>query len=219
MSKPGFETMRTAMVDCQLRTSGVSDARILAAFAAVPREMFVRRELANIAYVDAPVAVGPGRTMVEPLTLGRLLEAVKVGADESVLIVGGSTGYSAAIIAKLAARVTMVEQDAGLADSARGTLTMLGVDNVVVIEAPNTGGAPDGAPYDVLVLDGAVEMLPDVLLGQLRDGGRVAGVKLDGGVGRAMTGVMIAGAFGSENFAEAVAAPLPGFGRETVFVF
>lgn len=219
MTKPGFETMRTAMIDCQLRTSGVSNPGLLAAFAAVPREMFVPRELAAVAYVDAPVSVGHGRTMMEPLSLGRLLEVVKIAAGESVLIVGGSTGYSAAIIAKLSARVTMVEQDAALADRARGTLATLGVDNVVVIEAAHTGGAPGGAPYDVLVLDGAVETLPEPLLGQLRDGGRVAGVTVDGGVGRAMTGRMIGGTFGSEIFAEAVAAPLPGFGRDKTFVF
>lgn len=219
MSKPGFETMRTAMIDSQLRTSGVSDARLLAAFASVPREMFVDKSLTGVAYVDAPVSVGHGRSMMEPLTLGRLLEAALPGADESVLIVGGATGYSAAIIATLAARVTMVEEDAALADKARGTLATLGVDNVVIVEAPHTGGALDGAPYDLLLLDGAVAVIPDSLLAQVRDGGRIAAVQMANGVGSAMTGVKTSGGFGYETFAEVVATPLPGFGRETTFVF
>lgn len=219
MSKPGFETMRAAMIDRQLRTTGVSDSRLLAAFADVPRELFVDRTLTGVAYVDAPVSVGHGRSMMEPLTLGRLLEAALPGADESVLIIGGATGYSAAIIARLAARVTMVEEDAALADVARATLATLGVDNVVIVEATHTGGAPGGAPYDLLLLDGAVAVIPDSLLAQVRDGGRIAGVQMVNGVGSAMTGVMTSGGLGYETFAEVAATPLPGFGRETTFVF
>lgn len=219
MTKPGFETMRTAMIDSQLRTTGVADARVVEAFAAIPREMFVPRDLAMIAYVDAPVSVGHGRTMMEPLTLGRLLEAAKIAANEHVLIIGGATGYSAAVIAKLAGSVTMVEQDAALADAARGTLATLGVETVVVVEGELTAGAADRGPFDVLFLDGAVEIIPEALLAQVRDGGRVAGVRIENGVGRAMVGVRAAGSFGGESFAEAGAAPLPGFARGKTFVF
>lgn len=220
MNKPNFNEMRMAMIDCQLRTTGVNDPQVLEAFAAVPRERFVPKERELLAYLDEDQPVAPGRCIMEPMILGRLLTAVRIGRDERVLIVGAGTGYSTALVARLAGSVVGVEENAELAAQARGNLDMLDVNNATIVEAPLVEGAPSQAPFDVLLFDGAIEVLPPALLAQLRDGGRVVAVMIDeAGVGRGMCGVVTAGSFGGTAFIDAMVPVLPGFERPRTFQF
>lgn len=208
-----YASPRSAMVDRQLRTTGVNDPAVLAAMGRVPRERFVPAGRQPIAYADGLVPLAPGRAMIEPMTLGLLLTHLGVRPGEAVLVVGAGTGYSAAVLADMGAKVTAVETDAGLAAAAREA----GVD---VDSGPLAAGWPAGAPYDVLLVDGAVAALPPALLAQLRDGGRVGAIVVgDDGVGRAMVGSVVGGHFGGVARFEAAAPILPGFERPRAFVF
>lgn len=219
MNKPSFEDMRGAMVDSQLRVNGVNEPRIVAAMAAVPRERFVPRDRALVAYVDEDVPVAPGRALMNPMSLGRLLVETRIAAHERVLIVGAGTGYSAAVVVRLAGAVVALEEDAALAATARELLTSVGAADVDVVEGPLTGGWAAGAPYDVLLIDGAYEEIPAALLSQVRDGGRVAGVVIDNGVPRGRVGVVAGGAFGGVPFGDIGAPLLPGFRKPRAFQF
>lgn len=223
MQQPDFAALRAAMIHSQLQTTGVSDPAVLAAFAKVPRERFVAPERRALAYVDEDQPVAPQRYLMEPMVLGLLLDRAEIAQDESVLIVGGTTGYAAAIVGELAATVVAVEEDAGLAERARATLGDLeGIDlrRVRIVEAPLAAGAPADAPFDVILFDGAIELVPEALLAQLRAGGRVAAVMIEeSGVSRAGIGVKAGGAFAFDPFIEASTMPLPGFKRPRRFTF
>lgn len=220
MNKPSFDEMRQVMIACQLRTTGVSDPRVVEAFAAVPRERFVPAERAMLAYLDEDQPIAAGRYIMEPMAFGHLLMGARFRSNERVLIVGAGSGYSAAVIARLAGEVIAVEQDAALATKARANLAELGVTNATVVDGALAGGWPQGAPYDVLFFDGAVEQVPPALLGQLKDGGRVVGVIVDqDGVQRAATGVVVGGSFGLAEFTDISVRPLPGFERPKRFTF
>ena len=220
MNKPSFSEMRQTMIDCQLRPTGVSDQRVVEAFAAVPRERFVPADRAMLAYLDEDMAVAPGRYLMEPMAFGQLLMGAGFGAQERVLIIGAGTGYSAAVIARLVAEVVAVEQDAALAATARANLAEHGVSNATIVEAPLADGWPKGAPYDVLFFDGAVATVPAALLAQLKDGGRVVGVIVDtDGVQRGSAGVMAGGSFGQAEFTDISVKQLPGFDRPKAFTF
>ena len=219
MNKPSFEDMRGAMVDSQLRVNGVNEPRIVAAMAAVPRERFVPRDRALVAYVDEDVAVAPGRALMNPMSFGRLLVETRIAADERVLIVGAGTGYSAAVIVRLAGSVVALEEDPALADTARQLLTSVHAADVEVVEGALTEGWATGAPYDVVFIDGAYEELPAALLAQVRDGGRIAGVQIDGGVPRGRVAVVASGAVGGVPFGDIGAPLLPGFRKVRAFQF
>lgn len=207
---------REAMVASQLRTSGVDDVRVIAAMASVPREAFVPRGTASLAYRDALMPLGEGRFQNTPLATARLLNEAALRGDERVLLIGAAGGYTAALLAGLCAHVTAVEQGS-LAASARDALVEL--DEVTFVEAPLAEGAADGAPYDVIVIDGAVEALPDALVGQLREGGRIVTGLVDRGVTRLASGYRTGGGFGLFDFADVECAVLPGFARPARFEF
>lgn len=211
MNNPSFEAMRAAMVDGQLRTVGVTDARIVAALSSVPRERFVPDARRQVAYVDDAIEIAPGRYLNTPMAFGRLLSAVRILHSERVLLVGGATGYGAAVIAYLAHEVVAIESDAGLAGMARGMLTALGVSNVRVETGALSEGWAKGAPYDVVFVDGAIETVPQALIDQLRDGGRLAAVVIERGVARITTGVKAGDGFGTTALAEVATPRLPGF--------
>jgi protein-L-isoaspartate(D-aspartate) O-methyltransferase len=220
VNKPSFEMMRAAMVDSQLRTVGVNDARVVDAIAAVPRERFAARGREMLAYVDEDHAIAPGRYMTQPMMFGRLLNAARIQPNERVLLVAAGNGYGAAVIARLAAEVVAVEEHPELAARARETLASMGVANVAVVDGPLTGGASDGAPYDVVFIDGAVEQVTQALIDQLRDGGRLVAVMVDAaGVQRATIGVRAGSGFGTTEFSEAATVRLPGFERPKAFRF
>lgn len=214
-----FADARRKMVDCQLRTSDVTDHAIQAAMGAVPREAFVAADLAALAYIDAELPIGGGRVLMTPATFGKLLQLAAIRSGDAVLVVGGGSGYEAAVIGRIAGSVVAVESDPELVRAARERLSRLGVGNADVVAGPLADGWPAKAPYDVVVLTGAVETGLDGLGAQLREGGRLVAVEGRGGAAAAQvftrTGGSLSGRFGFN----AAAKPLPGFERAKAFVF
>jgi protein-L-isoaspartate(D-aspartate) O-methyltransferase len=219
----GFSTARQKMVDGQVRPSDVTDIRIIDAMLAVPREAFVPENQRGMAYLDLDLEVSEGapakRFLIKPVVLAKMLQAAEIGDTDHVLVAGCATGYSAAIVSKLAARVTATESDPSLAGKARDALAALGVTNVTVREAAAAEGDPANAPYDVIVLDGATEITPERLYAQLGDGGRLVGVFAMTKPPRAMIVTRSHGDFGNRALFDAVAPILPGLGRLPAFVF
>ena len=174
--QPDYTVMRTAMVASQLRTNAVSDARVIAAMASVPRERFVPADVAPLAYRDALLPLGQGRKANLPIATGRLLTEARLLPSDRVLLIGAATGYTAAVLAEIVASVVAVEADPALAALARTALA--GDERITVVEGAFDIGHHSGGPYDVLVIDGAVEQVPASLVSQVRSGGRVVGVRL-----------------------------------------
>lgn len=215
MTEQAFEPMRRAMVASQLRTTGVNDPRVIAAMGEVPRERFVPAERTAIAYADAMVPVGYGRWLNPPMAIGRMLTEARLKGDERALVIGAATGYSAVVLAKLVASVTAVEE-APLAGAAREALAGTGVE---LVEGPLTEGHPAGAPYDFILIDGAVEIVPDAIIAQVADGGEIAVALVDQGVTRLGIGRVVSGAFGIATYMDAAVAALPGFSKPKAFSF
>jgi protein-L-isoaspartate(D-aspartate) O-methyltransferase len=216
MSDFDFEHMRRSMVASQLRTTGVADARVLAAVGAVPRERFVPPGREAMAYADMLVPLGGGRELNPVMAMARLLSEAGPRGHERALVVGAATGYSAAVLARVAASVVAVEEDEGLLAFAREALAGSGVE---LVEGPLAAGHAEGAPYDLILIDGAVESVPEALIGQLAEGGRLAAAIVDRGVTRLALGRRAGGGFGMTVFADAAAAMLPGFVRPKTFSF
>lgn len=212
-----LETMRHAMVASQLRTTAVNDPRVVAAMARVPREAFVPVEARAVAYRDTAVPLGRGRAANPPMSTGRLLTEACLAPADRVLLIGAAGGYTAAILAELVASVVAVESDAILAALARDALA--DTPAVTLVEGPLQAGNPERGPYDVLVIDGAVERLPEALLAQVKPGGRVVTGLVDHGVTRLAAGRTSAGGFGLTDFADADCVVLPGFAPAASFRF
>lgn len=211
----GSETARAAMVASQLRTSGVNDARVVAAMAQVERERFLPESQRALAYRDRALPLGAGRAQNPPLATGLLLTEARIRPEDTVLIVGAAGGYAAAVAAKLAAKVVGVEADPALAAAARDALQ----GEAEIVEGPLDAGYAAAAPYDVLVIDGAVEDVPAVLVGQVKPGGRIVAGLVDRGVTRLASGVRSEGGFGLKAFADSECAVLPGFEKPSGFKF
>jgi protein-L-isoaspartate(D-aspartate) O-methyltransferase len=212
---------RRTMVDCQVRTSDVTDPRLIGAMLTVPRERFVPKASAELAYLDTdlPVDAAGTRRLVKPMVLAKLVQAAEIRETDLVLVVGCTTGYSAAVIARLAGSVVALEQDPALARLATDNMQALGASNVTVVTGSLVEGWPAGAPYDTILLDGAVEEMPKALLHQLKDGGRLLGVMGRAPASKAML-VRSRGADASGRVIfDAAAPPLPGFAQAPVFVF
>jgi protein-L-isoaspartate(D-aspartate) O-methyltransferase len=214
-----FAAARRMMVDCQVRTSDVTDLRLIAAMLAVPRERFAPKASAELAYLDADLAVEAGRRLMKPMVLAKLLQAAEIEETERVLVVGCATGYSTAVIGRLAGAVVALEQDPGLAQLARDNLQALGAGNTTVASGPLVGGWPAAAPYDVILLDGAAEDVPPGLLRQLKDGGRLVGVVGRAPLSKAMLFRSTGGESSSRLVFDATAPVLPGFAKPPAFVF
>ncbi|MDJ0277599.1 protein-L-isoaspartate O-methyltransferase [Sphingomonas sp. 2R-10] len=215
-TRPDFDAMRHAMVVSQLRTSAVSDPRVIDAMAEIPREGFVPAAQVDVAYRDAPLPLAGGRAINAPLITGRLLTAAGIRPTDRVLLVGAAMGYAAAVLARLAGSVVAVEEDATLAAAARDAIADA---TVTLVEGPLTAGAPDGAPYDVIIIDGAVESVPDAIVQQLAPGGRLTTGLVDRGVTRLALGRRSEGGFGLVDFADLDCVVLPGFARPKTFQF
>jgi protein-L-isoaspartate(D-aspartate) O-methyltransferase len=212
-------TARRLMVDGQVRTADVTDAALLDAMLTVPREQFLPPTLAPLAYLDADIQVGKGRALLRPMVLAKLIQAARIRAGERVLDIGCATGYSAAILARLGASVVALEEDADLAKAARSALAAFGVANSEVIVGPLAAGWPAGAPYDLILLDGAAEIVPEALGGQLKPEGQLIGI---GGRPPALKGMiyrLIEGRFVGLPIFDAAAGLLPGFRTPPRFVF
>jgi protein-L-isoaspartate(D-aspartate) O-methyltransferase len=217
MDQARFEAMRHAMVASQLRTNAVSDPRIVAVMAQVPREVFLPADVRGIAYRDTAVPLGRGRFQNVPIATGRLLtEAYLLPADR-VLLIGAAGGYTAAVLAGLVGEVVAVESDPALALLAREALANYA--NVTLVEGPLEAGHEAATPYDVLMIDGAVEHVPDALVAQLAVGGRAVAGIADRGITRLTSGRKTAGGFALLDFADIDCVSLPGFARPKTFTF
>ena len=214
-----FATARRHMVDGQVRTADVTDLRILAAMLEIPRENFVPSIAAGLAYLDLALAVDEAgaRRLLKPMVLAKLIHAANVASSDRVLDVGCSTGYAAAILSRIAGQVIALEQDSGLAQTARAALASQ--SSVNVVSGPLIAGWPQGAPYDVILLEGATEIAPHTFLGQLKDGGRLVCVLGSGPAAKAMLYCRSGEELGGRPIFDAGAAVLPGFARAPVFAF
>jgi protein-L-isoaspartate(D-aspartate) O-methyltransferase len=212
-----FQAQRIKMVDGQLRTTDVTGHALLNAFLEVPREIFVPEAKRELAYLDADIEVAPGRHLMEPSPLAKLISLADVKAGDKALLIGCDTGYAAAILAKLAAKVVALETDSELAAAASANMASLGVSNVEVVTGDLKSGYSKSAPYDVIVFGGSVETIPASVHAQLSDGGRLAVVEKTGTLGVARLyvkrGKDVSGRFGFNTMAPL----LPGFVREPAF--
>ena len=212
-----FAQRRRMMVDTQVRPSDVTKFPIIDAMLAVPREAFVPSSRREAAYTGENLLLGDNRVVLEPRTLAKILDALNVGPSDMVLDVGSALGYSAALLSRLAEAVVALEESPAFAREAESALAEIGADNVAVVEGPLAEGASKHGPYDVILVQGGVESLPEALTGQLKEGGRIAVLFMDGALGTCRIGYRVDGAI-SWRFAFNAAAPvLPGFEKSDSF--
>ncbi|HIC81601.1 MAG TPA: protein-L-isoaspartate O-methyltransferase [Kiloniellaceae bacterium] len=215
-----FAAARLNMVDSQIRTNKVTDPRVIEAFETVPRERFVGEPLEGIAYVDEDLEVAPARFLMEPMVLARLLQAAAPGPTDMVLDVACASGYSTAVLAGLAETVVGLDNDRGLVESANRTLNGLDIDNAVVVEGALAAGYSKQAPYNVVVIQGAVTEVPAAIKAQMADGGRLVTVVVDeAGIGRATLIQRSGEVYSARVLFDAATPVLPGFERAPGFVF
>jgi protein-L-isoaspartate(D-aspartate) O-methyltransferase len=217
-----FAKARRAMVDSQLRPTDVTDREVLAAMLEVPRERFVPAEHAGVAYLDRDLPVDPKRALLKPMVLARMIQAAELKTEDRVLDVACGTGYSSAILARLSASVTALEDDAERARRCGDNLaqfTALGTGNVTGACGPLEAGWPAGAPYDAILVNGACETEPQTLIRQLNEGGRLIAIIGTGPVGKATLFRKDHGEIGSRPLFDALAPALPAFAKAPAFVF
>lgn len=219
-----FAAARRMMVEGQVRTSDVTDKRLLAAMLELPRERFVPEDKASLAYLDLDPAAtdpqqAPARHLLKPMVLAKLIQAAEVKEQDRVLDVGCATGYSSAVLAHLAGSVVGLEQEPSLARAAELNLRHLGIGKVTIATASLTEGWPAAAPYDVILLNGTTEVAPATLLRQLREGGRLVGIFGRPPACKAMLYLSAGGEVGGRPIFDAAAPLLPGFAAPAVFVF
>lgn len=209
---PDFTAARVAMVESQLRPQGVTDPGVVDAMSVVPREDFLPDHSKPLAYVDRAVTIGAGRSLPAPAVLGQLLTQMAPERGQRALVVGAGTGYSTAVLAAMGLDVVAVESSSDLVASARE----LGIN---VVEAPLELGLAANAPYDRILIDGAVAFIPDSIVAQLADGGRLGAAIIDRGITRLVIGRKAGGAFGFLSIGDAGVPALPGFSRPKAFTF
>jgi protein-L-isoaspartate(D-aspartate) O-methyltransferase len=211
-----FTGQRVKMVDGQVRTTDVTNLAIISALLEIPREEFVPERSKALAYIDEDILLtepgsAPPRYLMESSPFAKLVQLAEVSPSDVVLDVGCATGYSAAVLSRLSSQVIALESDAELISQATEKLSDLGCDNVAVVEGALQDGYPGEAPYDVIVLEGSVGAVPQALLDQLKEGGRLVAVEGYGNAGKARiflkTGSRIAGRYAFN----AAIKPLPGF--------
>ncbi|MEP5758714.1 MAG: protein-L-isoaspartate O-methyltransferase [Litoreibacter sp.] len=212
-----FEMNRTMMVDTQVRPSDVTKFPIIDAMLSVRREGFVPDALRSVAYAGENLELGEGRVLLEPRTFAKILDALEFQGDELVLDIGAGLGYSSAIMARMSGTVIAVEDSASQVSDAETALADQDVDNVVVIEANLNEGAAKHGPYDVIVLQGAVEVVPDQITDQLKNGGRIAAIFAEGSLGVVRIGYKLDGAMSWRMAFNAAAPVLPGFQAPEAF--
>ncbi len=211
---------RRNMVSGQIRTNRVTDERLIEAMEEIPRERFVPHAKRGVAYVDEDVEIASGRYLMEPMVLARMVQEAGIAADDMVLDVGCGTGYATAVMSRLAGTVIALDVDGSLAAEAEGALNAVGADNAIVVTGPLAEGYARQAPYDVILLGGAVDHLPQALADQLAEGGRIVGVLREAGtVGQATLWARHRGALSSRSLFEASLPPLPGIARPVQFEF
>ncbi|WP_295554956.1 protein-L-isoaspartate O-methyltransferase [uncultured Hyphomicrobium sp.] len=220
-----YAIQRKNMVESQVRPSDVTDRRIIRAMLDLPREAFVPERFRTLAYMDGPVPLtaaegsGPRRTLLPARTLAKLVQAGEIDPAGTVLVVGAGTGYGAALLAKLVASVVALESDAGLLAKARETLPAVGAETVVLSEGGLAQGCANEGPYDMILVEGAVDEVAPDLLDQLKDGGRLVTVVGRGAAGRATVWRRNGSTFGAAVIFDASADVLPGFEKARAFAF
>ncbi|MDP2086698.1 MAG: protein-L-isoaspartate O-methyltransferase [Gemmobacter sp.] len=211
-----FAARRVMMVDTQVRPSDVTKYPVIAAMLAVPREAYVPTAMREAAYVGENLPLAPQRVLLEPRTFAKMLDAMDIRADELVLDVGAGLGYSAAVIARMAEAVVAVETEP-MASEAQANLGSERVDNVAVITGELVAGSPRQAPFDAIVIEGGVEVVPDTLTAQLKVGGRIAALFMVGALGVVRIGTKTADGIVWRDTFNAAAPVLPGFARVRAF--
>lgn len=216
-----FATLRRNMVNGQIRTNDVTELALIGALSEVPRERFVPSSRRALAYVDDDLPLGERgqRYLIQPMVMARMIQAAGVGPTDLVLDVGCATGYSAAVVARLAESVVGLEEDPALAAEATRVLEDLAIGNVAVVTGPLAAGWRAEAPYDVILMQGAVEEVPEALTAQLKDGGRLIAVVGTGRSGRATLFRNVNGDISSREIFDAAVPLLPGFSRVRGFQF
>ncbi|WP_142850288.1 protein-L-isoaspartate O-methyltransferase [Telmatospirillum sp. J64-1] len=215
-----YAAARHNMVENQIRTNRVTDPLVTDAMEALPRELFVPKQMRGIAYIDEDLPLGNGRFLMEPMVLARLLQMAEIKPTDVVLEIGCATGYCAGVVSKIASTVVALESDDEMSQRANSVLNELGIHNVAVVNGPLREGYPAQAPYDVIVISGAVEEVPPGLCQQLADGGRlVAVVAGPANMGQATLIERVGDAFGRRVFFEAGTPLLPGMEKQQGFVF
>lgn len=218
---------RKNMVESQVRPNDITDRRIIRSMLQVPRETFLPPALRSIAYMDedVPLRAGSGRTagearaMMAPRVFAKLVQLAEISDSDIVLDIGIGSGYSAAVIANLCETVVGVESDVELAEAATKSLEEQEIDNVVVVQGPLNAGYPSEGPFDAIVVEGRICELPDTLLDQLKDGGRLVAIHDAGPVSHLTLWRRIGGTFDQRTATEVGAPALPGFDRPQTFVF
>ncbi len=217
-----FATLRRRMVDNQIRPNAVTDPDVIQAMLAVPRHVFVAEDEMPFAYAERELlmsAAAPERRMLTPVNLARLVQALPLGLEASTMVVGCGSGCSAAILAHLSASVVALEEDPALLAEARKCLAEVAAANVTLAEGRLIDGWPAGAPYDAILVEGAVEASPDALISQLKPGGMLAAIQRSERISRAMLWEHVGESAAKWPQFEAWATVLPGFEREAAFVF
>ena len=209
---PDFAAAREAMVENQLRPQGVNDRGVIEAMRKIPRENYLPSHTRPLAYVDRAVGIGEGRFLAASAVLGQLLTQMAPVAGQRALVVGAGTGYSTAVLVAMGLKVVALESDAALAAAARDR-------GIEVIEGPLAEGWADAAPYDRILIDGAVDAIPDAIVSQLADGGRLGTAIADRGITRLAVGRKAGNAFGTLSIGDAGVPALPGFSRPKAFTF
>jgi protein-L-isoaspartate(D-aspartate) O-methyltransferase len=217
MSISDFSVNRRAMIDSQLRTSGIMSPSVIAAMGAVPRENFVPKDLQSIAYMDRGIPLAAGRMLNPPIAAGLILEHAKVTAEDKILLIGASTGYLSALLSGMGQTLVVVEENAQLFETAKENLAEQ--KDLTWVSGPLADGAPDYAPYTLVIIDGSIQNLPDTIVEQISEGGRIITGQSEGSVSRLASGYKRAGKLALRAFADTEIAPLPGFASAKEFVF
>lgn len=205
------------MVDTQVRPSDVTKFPIIDAMLSVPRERFVPPARREAAYVDQLTDLGGGRVLLDARTFAKMLDGLDIRPNESVLHVGAGLGYGTAVLARLADFVAAVEDDADRATTAEAALREAGADNAAVFAGPLDTGAPKAGPYDAILIEGGIQVLPEAILAQLKDGGRIVALWTDGPTGEVRLGIRSDGRLSWRGLFNALAPVLPGFARAPAF--
>lgn len=212
-----FAARRTMMVDTQVRPSDVTKFPIIDAMLTIRREDFVPTALREAAYMGENLDLGGRRVVLEPRTLAKMLDALDVSPDELVLDIGASYGYSSAVIARMAQAVVALEEDEAMVSDAQTALTDAGADNVITHAGPLNEGAAEHGPYDVIVVQGGVSHIPDTILAQLKDGGRIAALFVEGALGEVRIGYMLDNRMSWRRAFNAGAPVMAGFEKHDKF--
>ncbi len=216
-----YSLARFNMVESQLRTNKVTSLNLIEAMGKIPREKFVPKQISDLAYIDHDIMVAPGRYIMEPLVLARLLQEAPVKKQDVALDVGCATGYASAVLGQLAGTVVGLEEDSNLCDAAAELLNDIGADNVITVAGDIVSGYSRQSPYDVILLNGCIPFVPQTLTDQLAEGGRMVGVlcKFGDAIGRATIWLKLRGEISSRVICDASISYLPGFQSSASFKF